>query len=306
MRLLFCYLLLSLLPTYTVLHAQKVSEQLKYLGQEPPGLIPEVFAPGLISKNDASEFGSVFNKDATTFFYAVDNNGKAEIRYSALRGNKWSSPQTLFAHEAYGFNDPFLSPDEKRLYFISQKASEGAGAKRDYDIWYVEKQHDSWSEPINAGPNINSGKDEYYISFTREGTMYFSSNKNTPKKERSSFDIYSSKNINGQFQPAVQLGPSVNTSNYEADVFVAPDESYLIFCARRPEGLGRGDLYISYKNIDGTWTKAINMGNKINTAKHELCPFVSMDGKYFFYTSNQDIYWVSTKIITELKEKIKD
>ena len=284
---------------YSVVQSQDISPNRQYLGQAPPSLTPEVFAPGLISKSDEYEFGSVFNKDITAFFYGVDINGKAEIRYSALKDNKWSTPKTILSHEVYGYNDPFLSPDEKRLYFISQKALEGSGAKKDYDIWYVEKQENTWSAPINAGPNINSDRDEYYISFTEDGTMYFSSNKVTSKEAENSFDIYFSKSKDGAFQPATKLGPSINTSHYEADVFIAPDESYIIFCATRPEGLGRGDLYISFKKEDGSWTKSINMGDKINTKGHELCPFVSMDGKYFFYTSNQDIYWVSTEVFTD-------
>jgi hypothetical protein len=47
------------------------------------------------------------------------------------------------------------------------------------------------------------------------------------------------------------------------------------------------------------------MGDKINTKNHELCPFVSKDGKYLFYTSNQDIYWVSAEIINEIKDKTR-
>ena len=132
--------------------------------------------------------------------------------------------------------------------------------------------------------------------------MYFSSNKNNPEDKQYNFDIYSSKHIDGKFQKPVKLGETINTSNYEADVFVDPAESYLIFSAHRPGGLGRGDLYISFKNENGTWTKSMNMGEKINSENHELCPFVSKDGKYFFYTSNQDIYWVNSKIIDELKQ----
>ncbi|MEM9921876.1 MAG: hypothetical protein AAF990_27475 [Bacteroidota bacterium] len=302
MRWIILYTFLAL-SIYSTADCQTVSNNLKYLGQRPPSVTPEVFAPGLISKKEEYEFGSVFNKDATTFYYAVDLNGKAEIRYSTLVGKKWSSPQTILSDEAYGFNDPFLSPDEKRLYFISKKALEGPGAKKDYDIWYVEKQNNTWSEPINAGPNINSDRDEYYISFTADGTMYFSSDKITAGEQENSFDIYASKSVNGQFQQPTKLGPSINTSSYEADVFVAPDETYIIFCARRPEGLGRGDLYVSFKKDDGSWTKSINMGDKINTKNHELCPFVSQDGQYFFYTSNQDIYWVSAKILMALRAK---
>jgi len=144
---------------------------------------------------------------------------------------------------------------------------------------------------------------EYYISFTKEGTMYFSSNINASAANNGSdFDIYYSKSINGEFQKAVQLGESINTTSYEADVFIDPSESYIIFCADRPGGLGRGDLYVSFKNADGTWTKSKNMGQLINSKNHELCPFVSKDGKYFFYTSNKDIYWVNTQIIEDLRE----
>lgn len=44
------------------------------------------------------------------------------------------------------------------------------------------------------------------------------------------------------------------------------------------------------------------MGQFVNSAGHELCPFVTKDGNYFFYTSNQDIYWVDATIIHALRE----
>lgn len=297
MRLfLRCFLCSLCIPFMA--YAQQVNPALTYLGQKPPSLQPEIFAPEIISKKGEYEFGSVFNKDATQFFYGVQLEERTVIRYSELKGNTWTTPITILSNPKYGFNDPFLSPDEQRLYFISQKALDSSGAKQDHDIWYVERQDNSWSEPINAGPNINSTGEEYYMSFTASGTMYFSSNKG-----QNNFDIYASKYVNGNFQKATRLSDAVNTSNYEADVFVAPDESYIIFCARRPEGLGRGDLYISFKNTNSTWTPSINMGTTINTKGHELCPFVSKDGKYFFYTSNQDIYWVSAKVIEELRPR---
>ncbi|MFK7969602.1 MAG: hypothetical protein AB8F95_04500 [Bacteroidia bacterium] len=301
MRAITPYLFLCILFSL-IACSQEVDTSLQYLGQKPPSVQPEVFAPGLISKDSESEFGSVFNKDATAFFYGVDNDGITQIRYSALAGGTWSDPKTILSHKDYGFNDPFLSPDENRLYFISERSLDGQEAKMDHDIWYVEKQGQSWSEPINAGPNINSTRNEYYMSFTQSGTMYFSSNKNAGEESQNDFDIYYSKSINGEFQQAVKLDSAINTEYYEADVFIDPAEKYMIFCARRPEGLGRGDLYISFKNPDGNWSKSKNMGPRINSKKHELCPFVSSDGKYLFYTSNQDIYWVSTEVIKKLKD----
>ncbi len=267
-----------------------------YLGQEPPGKTPKVFAPNFISTEEY-EFGSVFNAKGDEFYYGVDLGGRNVIRYSELRNNVWSKPKTILSHEKYGYNDPFLSPEENRLYFISNQAMDGQGEPKDIDIWYVERQNEGWSAPINAGPNINSEKEEYYISFTKEGTLYFASDKN-----QSHHDIYYSPFSNGEFQPAVKLGGSINTDAYEADVFVDPNEDYLIFCAQRDDGLGRGDLYISFKESDGSWSPSKNMGEAVNTEHHELCPFVTTDGKFLFYTSQQDIYWVSTDILGTLRE----
>lgn len=274
-----------------------------YMGEKQPDLQPHIFAPNFISTEE-SEFGSVFNAVGTTFYYGVDIKGKNEIRYSQLINDQWSAPQKVIPNDPYGYNDPFLSPDEQRLYFISKRPLEGQEKKEDQDIWYIEREQSGWSQPINAGTNINSERNEYYISFTADGTMYYSSNVHASEANvQSDYDIYYSKFKDGAFQPAIRLGDSVNTTAYEADVFIAPDESYLIFCGIRSDGLGRGDLYISFKNSDGTWSKSTNMGAPINTVHHELCPYVTADGKYFFYTSNQDIYWVSTAIFDTIRKR---
>lgn len=277
----------------------------KYMGQEEPGTKPRLFAPNFISTEE-QEFGSVFNTAGTEFYFGVDVNGKSEIRYSAMEGNQWTIPITLFSHDRYGYNDPFLSNDEKRLYFISKRALDGKGALKDVDIWYAEKTTDGWSEPINAGMNINTKGNEYYISFTQDGTMFFSSNGHGAiEGQEKDFDIFFSQSIDGKFQKPLALGEAVNTPSYEGDVFVAPDESYLIFCSERDNGFGRGDLYVSFKDTNDQWTKAVNMGSEINTLHYEYCPFVTKDGKYLLYTSNQDIYWVSTEVLKRIKDTLE-
>ena len=225
-----------------------------------------------------------------------------EIRYSSLSNGQWTKPQAIISHDRYSYNDPFLSNDENRLYFISNRALDGEGDVKDIDIWYAEQTAHGWSEPINAGSRINTSGDEYYISFTNDDKMYFASNGRARiDTTKGDHDIYYSKMFSGEFQEPILLDAAINTKAYEADVFVAPDESYLIFCSVRDDSYGRGDLYISFKNPKGEWTNAVNMGEKINTEHYEYCPFVTKDGKYLFYTSNQDIYWVSTEIISELK-----
>ncbi|GAB3716654.1 hypothetical protein GCM10027592_58120 [Spirosoma flavus] len=274
----------------------------QYLAQKPPGLVPIVFAPKLVSQIDYYEYGSVFSKDGRELFYAVISNAKPQIRSIRFENNVWTSPITLLASDQYEYNDPFLSPDGNRLYFISDQATGGYGPKKDFDIWYIERKKGGWSTvPINVGPAINTPKNEYYMSFTKEGTMYFSSNGGTSPSSDKNYDIRFSSYVKGAFQTSRKLPSAVNSVYYEADVFVSPDQDYIIFCAERPSGNGSGDLYISFKSKTGQWQQGKNMGAGINTSGDEFCPFVTADGKYFFFSREGDIYWVSASVIESLR-----
>jgi hypothetical protein len=303
MKHYFPIMLALLLVLCNALQAQTtVPANSMYLSQKPPGLTPIVFAPALISLKDHYEYGSVFSKNGKEFYYAVIINDKPQIRYSRFENSGWTTPETVISSTKYEYNDPFLSPDQKRLFFISDRATNGKGDKKDFDIWYLERTPTGWSDiPINAGPSINTSKNEYYISFTKTGTMYFSSNGGTSQATDHNYEIRSSGFANGAFKPSIQLGPAVNTEHYEADVFISPDEQYMIFCAERPDGTGKGDLYISFKNKSGEWQKAKNMGNRINTGGYEFCPFVTSDGKYLFFSRDGEIYWVKGEVIDSLR-----
>ena len=274
-----------------------------YFGQKEPINHPELFAPNLVSKPNRHEFGCTLSKDGSEFYFGVDNNGVMEIHYSILDEGVWSPQKKLFESDSISFNDPMLSPDQKRLYFISNQAHGEIRIKDDTDIWYVERENkgSEWSKPLPLGPAVNSDLNEYYASFTNDGTLYFASKDRSEDAPQYAYDIFRSKYKNGAFQKAKKLTETINTNRYEADVFIAPDESYMIFCSIRKNGLGQGDLYISFRDETGNWSESVNMGDSINTEKHELCPFVSPDGKYLFYTRNQDIYWVSTNILGKYK-----
>jgi hypothetical protein len=273
----------------------------QYFSQSPPTDKWSTFAPGTISTPDRVEFGSVYSKNGKEFYFGVEINGKAETHFMKFENGKWSKPIPLLVHDVYSYNDPFLSPDEKKLFFISDQPMSAQGPKKDFDIWYIERNGSQWSRPINAGPNVNSPKNEYYTSFTKSGNIYFSSFRNGAEGTED-YDIYTCPFVNGQFQKAVRLGPAINSDGYEGDVYVDPGETYLIYCSNRPGTFGRGDLFISYKDPDGTWTQSKNMGKEVNEEKTEYCPFVTPDGKYLLFTAVGDIRWIDAKIIGKLKK----
>ncbi len=301
MKKVFLATTLSIFLTF-ILIGQEYDSQ-KYINQSPPGLTPEVFAPGTISTDYEYEFGSAFSITSDTFYYAVrlSKDWKAEIRYTEYHDGKWTNPKRLELDAKYSYNDPYISSDGNRLYFISNRPENGRDDPKDIDLWYVRKTDFGWSEPVNAGEAVNSTTDEFYISISEKETLYYASKIHTTEEDSWDFDIYYSEFKGGKFQTPVRMSDSINSRSFECDAYIAPDESYIIFCSTRQGGYGEGDLYISFKNNDNSWSKAINMGEVINTDNHEFCPFVTRDGKYFFYSGSEDIYWVDAKVIEKLK-----
>ena len=158
----------------------------------------------------------------------------------------------------------------------------------------------SWSSPIYLGSKVNNeNHDDRFPRLSNSGRLYFSTG-----PDRSSNIVYSSFK-SGVFSEPTDLGPLVSSNSRDYDPVVVPDESYIIFSSNRENGFGSVDLYISFKDSNGHWQKAINMGNLINTDTIEFAPRLSPDGKFLFFNRAASIYWVSTKCIDKLKGKHK-
>jgi hypothetical protein len=290
-------------------HAQEKSKdfpQLKgpYLGQQPPGMTPQLFAPGTIS-TDISEGCSGWGNDMEYFVFQRWIDRKPYHYIMKQVNGVWSKPESILTLDKYKAGDFTIAPDGKTMAFasniyIDEIGSEGEGG----NIWIVEKTETNWTEPQHVGTPINTKYHDSYPCLAANRNLYFFSRK--PGGYGDS-DLYMSEFVNGKYQIPINLGSNLNTKYHEWDTYIAPDESYMIFCSMMPGGQGGDDLYITFKTDDGTWSKAVHMGNQINSEKSENRPYVSPDGKYFFYTStkrgNRDIYWIDAKIIEELKPK---
>lgn len=280
-----------------------------YLGQKPPGMTPELFAPGIIS-TEKRELNSVFSPKGDAFFFAIYTPkpvNKCVIMYSKQVNGIWTKPKKAPFSGTYIDVDMAFSLDGNKLYFCSIRPNQsGKVPAPKHDIWFCNRiKNNNWSEPKNLGTLINSIESDVYPSFTQNGRMYFASSR---KGGKGSMDIYYSQQINGKFSKPINIGSAINTQYGEGDTFVAPDESYLIVSSwGRPDCIGRKDFYISFRKKDGSWTIAKNMGTPINTKVYEYCPMVSPDGKYLFFSrffeGTADIYWVDAKIIEKLKPK---
>lgn len=267
-----------------------------YFGQTPPGRTPVVFAPGIISTEQCWEAAISFSPDGKEFFFTrrVNIQGtENRIMHSEFLNGKWTNPKLApFARDITEY-ESFITPDGKRIFYNSDRAKpEGITAVG--EIWYSDKTSSGWSDGKYLSDKINKGW-IMFVTASMNNNLYFTAGFN--KK----FGIYKSEIKNGEYQEPEYLPNEINYLR-GAHPFIAPDESYLIFDAQ-PAGIGKSELFISFKDKNGSWTKAVKFDKSINLTYTENIPNVTPDGKYFFFHRNNDIYWVSANIIDELRSK---
>jgi len=285
-------LLLSALMMSSLSYSQDDFSVLEgpYLGQKPPGLTPEVFAPGIISTK-GWEYGVVFAPNMKEIYFLrevdVETDPKQEFVVFESKKNRWYerviSPR---------LGTPTLSPDGKIMFFGRS---------------YKERTASGWSEPKRLGPDFEDIR-IMRLTASSKGTYVFD--------EAGSSDgdgvIRYSRLVGGKREEPKPFSKEINTGKYNAHPFIAPDESYIIWDGSRESGFGSSDIYISFQQQDGSWGAAINMGDKINTGAWEAAASVTPDGKYLFFNRNMgpdntddnpDTFWVDAQIIEDLKPK---
>jgi Tol biopolymer transport system component len=298
---------LILLLFYNSINAQYESLKLMdvYFGQEAPKGKAEIFMDRIISTFDEPEMCAAFLENGKEFYYNTLHNGNWTIFVTKIINGKWTIPEPINFTNGYTDRDFTFSPDGKKLFFGSNRPeTSGKDKLTRLDIYVsVKTKGGIWSEPLNIGNIINTEYTENYPVVDSSGNLYFFSNR---AEGLGGCEIYTSQFINGKYQKPELLGKSINSIQNDWDAFIAPDGSYLIFSSQnRNDSIGMQDLYISYKDSDGNWADAINMGTRVNSSKDEICPSVSSDGKYLFFTSrrrgNADIYWIDAHIIEEIR-----
>jgi hypothetical protein len=241
---------------------------------------PTLFGEGVISTT-GNETGAAFTPDGRSVYYAV---GTANWSFSAIvvshfKDGHWGTPEMASFSGQYRDQFPVISPDGSRLFFASARPVNGQ-PKTNTDIWVVVKTPSGWSEPQNLGAPVNTVSEETSPFVTRDGTLYFTSNRPGGKGRT---DLYRSRLIDGKYTEPENLGPEINGALDEWMGCVTADGNTLIYSRRRGPQI---DLCFSRKR-DGVWQSASDLGAPINTPADEGSPAISPDGKYLFFTSSR-------------------
>ncbi|HEV2146315.1 MAG TPA: hypothetical protein VGR37_02770 [Longimicrobiaceae bacterium] len=260
--------------------------------QQPAPSVPgaaELFGPGIFSTG-RYELPPTFTPDGRTAYFTVSTPAYGRLHVimeTHLRDGRWTEPQVAPFSGRYGDADPIVSPDGSKLFFISRRPlAPGAPPRGDFDIFYVARQGSGWGEPRHV-PGASSPGAEHYASVAADGTLYVAA---VRPDSRGQGDVYRVPFVDGEYGEPESLGPAVNSpDHHDTTPFIAPDQSWLIYSSwGRPDGSGRGgDLYVSFRQPDGTWGPARSLGPLVNSPATEYCPVVSPDGEWLYFASER-------------------
>ena len=251
-----------------------------YLGQKPPGMTPEIFAPGIVSTKDHIEMGFTCSKGGMEIYFSRSETKDIQSHFSIWvvrqKNGKWRKPEVAPFSGLYRDFAPFVTADGRYLMFY-RMSSKKADAKR--GTYMVEYKGGTWTEAryFFEGYCLNTA------DFKR---FYFT----TERQKNTNKDLAQVDRKNGHFLKPDKLKGNINSDEWEAHGYISPNGKFIIFDRIK-------NTYVSFLQKDNQWSKGYALQGKFHV------PVVSGDGKYLFFEKNGDIYWVDASIIKKLRPK---
>ncbi|MEM8937953.1 MAG: hypothetical protein AAGC64_01245 [Bacteroidota bacterium] len=292
-----------------ILQACKPSRHLTYQ-MEPPGTAPELFAPSLVN-TDAIEINAVFNSTFTELFFTRIIDGSFIIHRSEVKEGNWSKPEPIQMFKDENSEsvaiDPSLTLDGKTMYFLGISPEDRAKNAKP-DIYKSQKVDGKWQRATRVGyPVSTNDYAESYPVIVADGSIYFTSDRPGGLGKR---DIYRAQYLgDGKFDIPINIGPEVNSEKNERSTYISPDEHVLITANTYTDQKG---FAVSFKK-NGRWQRPsyFNLGESLSKDWIYFCPYMSPDGKYFFFSKRYSnppesgwtgvtkgqVYWMDAKTI---------
>ena len=220
----------------------------------PPGGMPEIFAPGVIS-GPANDSDPAFAPDGATVVFARNNT----IMISQRAGGSWSEPRIAPFSGLWNDQQPTMAPDGSFLVFVSNRPVNAGDAKGPSgNLWRVNRQGDGWGEAQHLPATVNRGNSTWAPSIAGDGSLYFIERTGPAAP----FRLWRSQYRDGSYQTPVAVSFGDLTTQ-DVDPAVAPDESFIVFGSMHPGPNAHERLFIALRDGDG-WSKPVDLGAAVN------------------------------------------
>jgi len=246
----------------------------------------KLFMSGTVSQRDLVHFNSSFSDNGKFLTYTKTAKGKpGTVVTQTFENGAFSVAIPIHEDTTFSYSDPHFSPDGKTIILASNRPHfEGDTSDRKSTLWQFKRRSNSWVDPVKLSFDMGFEGGFGYPCMTAKKTLYF---QYMPNDGSRNMDIYRSVFENDQYQPIEKLPPHINSDKFEGDGFIDRQETFLIFAGfDREPNYGLSDLYITFKQGSG-WSKAINLGEEINSHGYDGSPFVTPDNQYLIFTSSR-------------------
>lgn len=233
--------------------------------------------------------GGISREDRTA------EQGDEDVYWIEKVGGTWGEPQLMpepiNSSENEGID--FISADGQLIGFTSSRDG-GIGSS---DIHFSTLEGNQWSNQVNIG-NVVNGSD-----WDSNSTLSYDGNKMVFASSRAGgyggADLYmSEKNMYGDWGPAMNLGPIVNTPMGETAPFLSQDGKTLYFASEGHPGFGSYDVFKTVWE-DGKWSIPVNLGRPLNTPDRDDYFTIGGSGEIGYFSrygpgnKNSDLYEIA-------------
>ncbi len=240
-----------------------------------------------------SDFSPVISRDESTMVFTRALAFYDALMYSKKVDGKWTEPLNMTEMLGVDVDEKCystsLSTDGTELYLYKNDEYDG-------NIYVTRLRDGIWSPVEKLNDNINTKYWESHACISRDGkTLYFTSNR---KGTTGYLDIYKSeRDSTGDWGPAVNMGPKINTPYNEESPFISDDGKTLFFSSYGHLNMGGYDILYSTLLENGEWSTPLNIGYPINTTDDDAFFVPVQNGIYGYYArwsdeglGRQDIY----------------
>ena len=257
-----------------------------YMDEAPPTTEAIIFAPGRVSIEGRYEYALSIHPGGDRLLFSVEIPDEgASVHSSWIQDGSWTIPQPVNLTDGARNNEmeAFFGPDGARVFFAPY--DEGM----DVRIWSADVTPTGFANPQPLDSPVADDPSFYPVQAV-DGTLYYT---NLAKRE-----IYRATMENGEVTSAEPAGLEVG-----GHAFPSPDGSFMVLDSASIDSQAQRDIFVAFRNDDGTWGTPRPLGPTVNTEYSETCPSLSPDGRYLFFSRYNEpdeisnIYWVSSEVI---------
>ncbi|WP_242693390.1 OmpA family protein [Sabulibacter ruber] len=204
------------------------------------------------------------------YYYELVEYRKSVATFKPPRGI-YTNMGDAINSKAEDYGPAVHSDEELFIYTSRRKGVKGKGT--DEDLYFSRFEGGFWQEGQSFGKPINSVYNEGSACLSRDGkTLYFA--RCESPDGLGNCDLYSATRLgDGSWGQIKNLGANVNSKSWDSQPTLSPLEDTLYFASDRLGGFGMSDIYFTYKQKNGQWSPAQNMGPIINTRESEVSPY---------------------------------